>query len=190
MIESSIIKLILIVILNICFVWVWVKKKNLRSVMPFEIIRKLEKISFLKKIKKLISFIGNISMFWVLNISYVIVTAKVFEKILNITLGFSYGLKYIEKSIETPFFRVDYFDVKTLDEIAGFILDTDSLIVLFIGLTGMLVAIYIYAVSIDNKLKKFMLLTLLGKEELFYLSFYIVILFLFGSKSIFLVGPI
>lgn len=190
MIGSSVIKLILIIVLNMCFVWVWVKKENLRSIVPFKIIRRLEGKGFLKKIKKLISFIGNINMFWILNILYVIVIAKAFEKILDITLGFSYGLKYIERSIETPFFKVDYFGVKTLDEIGKFFFDSGNFITLFIGLTGMLVAIYIYAVSVDNKLKKFMLLTLLGKEELFYLSFYIVILFIFGSESIFLLGPI
>ncbi|MGB6129056.1 MAG: hypothetical protein WBG30_09920 [Psychrilyobacter sp.] len=195
MIESSVIKVILIVALNMCFVWVWVKKENLRSVMPFKIIRKVEEKVFLKNCKKtkgIISFIGNMSIniFWIFNVLYVIVIAKAFEKILDITLGFSYGIRYIEKTIETPFFRIDYFGVKTLDEIAAFILDIGNMPTLFVGLTGMLVAIYIYAVSVDNKLKKFMLLTLLGKEELFYLSFYIVILFIFGSESVFLLGPI
>jgi hypothetical protein len=170
MIESSVIKLILIAALNICFVWVWVKKEKLRRVNIF----KNEKLS----------------IFWAFNILYVIVTAKIFEKILDITLGFSYNIEYLKKSIQTPFFKIDYLGVKTLDEITKFLFDSGNFITLFIGLTGMLVAIYIYAISIDNKLKKFMLLTLIGKESLFYLSFYIVVLFLFGSESIFLIGPI
>ena len=189
MIESSIIKLILIIILNICFVWVWVKKESLRKKDLSKVKDKLEKKLFSKKHEKTIDFIENINIFWIFNILYLFVV-KFFEEILNITLGFSYGLKYIERSIETPFFRIDYFDVKTLDEIAKFLFDSGNFIGLFIGLTGMLVAIYFYAVSIDNKLKKYMLLTLIGKEQLFYLSFYIVILFLFGSESIFMVGPI
>ena len=87
MIESSIIKLGLIVALNICFVWVWVKKESFRSIMPFEFIRKLEEKLFFKRIKKLIYFIGRINIFWILNVSYW-AFIKFFEKDLNLILGF------------------------------------------------------------------------------------------------------
>lgn len=192
MIESSVIKLILIVTLNVCCVWVWVKKENLRSFMPFEFIRKLEGKEVLKNSKKTITYIGNISIniFWVFNFLYVIITAKAFEKVLDITLGFSYGFKYIEKSIETLFFKVDYFNIKSLDEATAFLLDTSNVIALFIGITALMIPIYLYIISFKSKSKRQLLLMLTKKGDMFYISFFIYVMLFFRVEKIFLVGVI
>jgi len=170
MIKSSIIKLILIIILNICFVCVWAYKEKLRKVNIF----KNEKLS----------------IFWAFNVLYVIVTAKAFEKVLDVTLGFSYGIKYIEKSVETPFFKIDYFGIKTLDDIAGFILDTNSLIGLFIGVTALMIPIYLYIIGFKSKSKRQLLLMLTKKGDMFYLSFFIYVMLFFKVEKIFLIGAI
>lgn len=188
MIESSVIKLILIVALNICFVWVWVKKENLRSVMPFEIIRKLEEKVCLKKVKKLISFIGNISMFWVLNISY-LVLIKFFEKELNLILGFPEGITKDAIS-QTNVLKSNYIYANSLDEITKFIFDTGNMPTLFVGVTALMIPIYLYIIGFKSKSKRQLLLMLTKKGDMFYISFYIYVMLFFKVEKIFLIGAI
>jgi len=191
MIESSVIKLILIVILNISFVWVWVKKENLRSVMPFKIIRKVEEKVFLKnykKIKEIISFIGNISMFWVLNISY-LVLIKFFEKELNLILGFPEGMTRDGIS-QTNVLKSNYIYANSLDEITKFIFDTGNMPTLFVGVTALMIPIYLYIIGFKSKSKRQLLLMLTKKGDMFYISFFIYVMLFFKVEKLFLFGAI
>ena len=188
MIESSIIKLVLIVILNMCFVWVWVKKENLRRNMPFKIIRKLEeKVSF-KKIKKLISFIGNINIFWILNISYFLLI-KFFEKELNLILGFSEGATK-DLMIESNILKSSYIYANSLGGVTKFIFDSGNFIGLFIGVTALMIPIYLYIIGFKSKSKRQLLLMLTKKGDMFYISFFIYIMLFFKVEKLFLVGAI
>ncbi|WP_028856562.1 hypothetical protein [Psychrilyobacter atlanticus] len=188
MIESSVIKLILIVALNMCFVWVWMKKESLRSFMPFKIIRKLEeKVSF-KKIKKLISFIGNINIFWILNISYFLLI-KFFEKELNLILGFSEGTTK-DLIIESNILKSSYIYANSLGGVTKFLFDSGNFIGLFIGVTALMIPIYLYIIGFKSKSKRQLLLMLTKKGDMFYISFFIYIMLFFKIEKIFLVGAI
>lgn len=188
MIESSVIKLILIAILNICFIWVWVKKENLRRVIPFEFIGKLEEKEFFKKVKKLISFIGNINMFWMLNILYFLLI-KFFEKELNLILGFSEGTTK-DLMIESNILKSSYIYANSLGGVTKFLFDSGSFIGLFIGVTALMIPIYLYIIGFKSKSKRQLLLMLTKKGDMFYISFFIYIMLFFRVEKIFLIGAI
>lgn len=149
--------------------WVWVKKESLKKINIF----KNEKLS----------------IFWIFNVLYFLLI-KFFEEILNMTLGFAYGVKYIEKSIETLFFKIDYLGIKTLNEITSIIFDTNNLIGLFIGVTALMIPIYIYIIGFKSKSKRQLLLMLTKKGDMFYISFFIYVMLFFKVEKLFLVGAI
>lgn len=191
MIESSVIKLILIVALNMFFVLVWVKKESLRSFMPFEFISKLSEKNFLKnckKIKIVISFIGNINMFWILNISYFLLI-KFFEKELNLILGFSEGTTK-DLMIESNILKSSYIYANSLGGVTKILFDSGNFIGLFIGVTALMIPIYLYIIGFKSKSKRQLLLMLTKKGDMFYLSFFIYIMMFFRVEKLFLVGAI
>ena len=188
MIESSIIKLVLIAALNIYFVWIWVEKESFKRVMPFEFIRKLEKISFFKKIKKLISLIGNINIFWIFNILY-LALIKYFEKDLNLILGFPEGITK-DGMFETNVLKLSYIYANSLGGVTKFLFDSGNFIGLFIGVTALMIPIYLYIIGFKSKSKRQLLLMLTKKGDMFYISFFIYVMLFFKVEKIFLVGAI